>query len=169
MIPGGKGGANTLSGLKFEARSDLIPELLKVPGFTLKGADILKNGDLVARNCKKNALYTFLKENNVDYSKVLSKKLLPDEAIYVYSQKKLYVVELKFQKVAGSVDEKLQTCDFKKKQYQRLMSKMKSKVEYIYVLNDWFSKKEYKDVLNYVESVGCQRHFNVLPLRVLGL
>lgn len=169
MIPGGKGGANTQSGLHFEARSDLIPALVKVQGFSLEGVNILKNGENVARNCKKNLLYTFLKENGVDYTAVISKKLLPDEAIFVPAQKKLFVVELKFQQVAGSVDEKLQTCDFKKKQYQRLMAEMDSEVEYVYVLNDWFLKKEYRDVLNYIQSVGCQHYFNVLPLEVLGL
>ena len=169
MIPGGKGGANTQTGLQFEARSDLVPTLLKVPGFTQNGHDILKNGEVVARNCKKNLLYVFLKENKVDYTTVLSKKLLPDEAIYVPAQKKLFIVELKFQRVAGSVDEKLQTCDFKKRQYQRLMEKMGVEVEYIYVLNDWFLKKEYRDVLNYIQSVGCKHYFNVLPLEELGL
>lgn len=168
-MPGGKGGANTKSGLHFEKRSDLIAALIQVPGFTLSGYDILKNGEIVARNCKKHALYVFLKENGIDYTQILSKRLLPDEAIYVPSKKKLFVVELKFQGVGGSVDEKLQTCDFKKKQYTKLMEKLGANVEYIYVLNDWFLKKEYRDVLNYVQSVGCQHYFKVLPLEVLGL
>ena len=33
--------------------------------------------------------------------------------------------------VAGSVDEKLQTCDFKKKQYQKLLSQLNMEVQYI--------------------------------------
>ena len=85
------------------------------------------------------------------------------------SQKKLFIVELKFQQVAGSVDEKLQTCDFKKKQYQRLMDPLKIEVEYIYILNDWFKSETYKDTLDYVISVGCQYYFNYLPLQKIGL
>jgi len=169
MIPGGKGGARTQTGLHFERRSDLMAALVTIPGFSLSGHDIFKNGEVVARNCKKNALYVFLKEAGVDWASILSKKLLPDEAIYVPSQKKLFIVELKFQQVAGSVDEKLQTCDFKKKQYQRLMDPLKIEVEYIYILNDWFFKKEYRDVLNYIEAVGCKHYFNILPLEELGL
>ena len=75
----------------------------------------------------------------------------------------------KFQIVAGSVDEKLQTCDFKKKQYQKLFSRANIEVEYIYLLSDWFKKPGYKDVLDYVISVRCSYYFNYIPLQKLGL
>ncbi|MBR6952752.1 MAG: hypothetical protein IKI43_02890 [Campylobacter sp.] len=78
-------------------------------------------------------------------------------------------MECKFQQVAGSVDEKLQTCDFKKKQYQKLMSHLNMEVEYIYLLSDWFKKPEYKDTLDYIISVNCQFYFNYIPLQKLGL
>lgn len=42
-------------------------------------------------------------------------------------------------------------------------------VEYIYVLNNWFRKPEYKDTLDFVISVGCQYYFQYLPLQKLGL
>jgi hypothetical protein len=80
-------------------------------------------------------LYKYLLEpNNIDYTDFISKKLLPDNAIYVIIRKTLYIIEIKYQEVAGSVDEKLQTCDFKKKQYQRLLSPLNLTVEYCYVL-----------------------------------
>jgi len=76
----------------------------------------------VAEIYQKNSLYKYLlAPNGVDYRTLLSKKLLPDNAIFVISKNTLFVIEIKYQGVAGSVDEKLQTCDFKKKQYQRLM------------------------------------------------
>jgi len=75
----------------------------------------------------------------------------------------------KFQKVAGSVDEKLQTCDFKRKQYAKLMAPLNIEVEYIYILSDWFKKLEYKDVLDYIISVGYHYYFEYLPLQKLGL
>ena len=40
---------------------------------------------------------------------------------------------------------------------------------YRYVFNDWFSKVEYKDVLEYVRHTGCDYSFNELDLRELGL
>jgi len=76
---------------------------------------------------------------------------------------------MKFQKEAGSVDEKLQTCDFKKKQYKKLMSQLNIDVGYIYILSDWFKHPPYKDTLDYVISVGCQYYFEYLPLKKLGL
>src|SRR3989344_1239608 len=96
---------------------------------------------------------------------MLSKKLLPDEALYVIINNTLFVIEVKFQKVAGSVDEKLQTCDFKRKQYAKLMAPLNIEVEYIYILSDWFRNAKYKDVLDYIISVGCQYYFKYLPLQ----
>jgi hypothetical protein len=67
------------------------------------------------------------------------------------------------------VDEKLQTCDFKRKQYQKLLSRANIDVEYVYLLSYWFKKPEYKDVLDYVISVGCQFYFEYIPLTKFGL
>jgi hypothetical protein len=43
------------------------------------------------------------------------------------------------------------------------------KVEYIYILSDWFKHPAYKDTLDYIISVGCHYYFEVLPLKKLGL
>lgn len=111
----------------------------------------------------------FLESNGINYKDHIWKKLLPDDSIYVLLNNVFYVIECKYQQVAGSVDEKLQTCDFKKKQYMKLLSKLNIEVQYIYILNDWFKKPEYKDVLDYIQSVGCDYQFNYIPLKRLGL
>lgn len=169
MIQGGKGGANTLTGLKFEKKKDILSLLRKTPGYSVDGHVISYNGKEVARSYRKGSLYKFLASQGVNYSEILSKRLLPDEALYVVVNNTMFIIELKFQKVAGSVDEKLQTCDFKKKQYQRLFAPLNYEVEYVYILSDWFQKPEYKDVLTYVNSVGCQYYFKYLPLQKIGL
>ena len=169
MINKGKGGANTLTGLNFEKGRDIISIIGKLEGYSAKGNIIFYEGKEVARSYKKNGLYVYLKSQGVDYTKILSKRLLPDEAIHVILNNTLFVIEMKFQKVAGSVDEKLQTCDFKKKQYKKLMAPLNIEVEYIYILSDWFKRPEYKDTLDYVISVGCQYYFQYLPLQKLGL
>lgn len=169
MIEKGKGGANTKTGLKFERHVDLLSVFKKTKGYTVKGSALFFNGQEVAKSFKKNGLYGFLKTKGVDYKKIISKRLLPDEAIFVLSKNTLFIIEMKFQKVAGSVDEKLQTCDFKKKQYTKLMAPLNIDVEYIYILNDWFKKQEYKDVLDYIISVSCHYYFEFLPLKHLGL
>ena len=169
MITKGKGGGNTITGLNFERERDILSLLSKAKGYLVNGNIIYYKGKEVARSYRKNGLYKYLTSRNVDYRKHISKRLLPDEALYVIVRNTLYIIEMKFQKVAGSVDEKLQTCDFKKKQYKKLMSQLNIEVEYIYILDDWFKKPEYKDTLDYIISVGCQYYFKYLPLKKLGL
>lgn len=169
MIKGGMGGSNTKTGLAFEKRADILSLIKSMSGYTVKKNVIYFNGEEVAYSFKKNSFYKFLESRGVDYKKIISKRLFPDEAIYVLVNNTLYIIEMKFQKVAGSVDEKLQTCDFKRKQYTKLMSQINVEVEYVYILNDWFKKPEYKDVLDYVISVGCHYYFNYLPLQKIGL
>jgi len=101
-------------------------------------------------------------------------KTLPDykveETIYTKNKaNKWYEIFYENKKVAGSVDEKLQTCDFKRKQYLKLFAPLNRKIEYIYILNDWFKKLEYKDVLDYIIIMGCRYYFNYLPLYEIGL
>ena len=169
MIKGGKGGGNTLTGLNFERERDVLELLKKTKGYSVKGHIVFYKGKEVARSYRKHSLYYFLAEQGVKYKEILSKRLLPDEALYVIVNNTMYILELKFQRTPGSVDEKLQTCDFKKKQYQRLFAPLNYEVEYIYILSDWFSNPRYKDELTYINSVGCQYYFHYLPLQKLGL
>jgi hypothetical protein len=171
MITGGKGGAITNKfGLAFEKRIDLRVAFNKIPNYKVKDDELYFNNKLVARFYKKNEIYSkLLKKYNIEWKDFLSKRLLPDETILVLKNNTFFIIEMKFQHISGSVDEKLQTCDFKLHQYQRLLSKSGLRVKYIYVLNDWFKKKEYKDTLNYIKSVGCEYYFEELPLKILGL
>lgn len=43
------------------------------------------------------------------------------------------------------------------------------KVQYMYLLDNWFRDPKYKDVLDYIISVGCQYYFEYIPLVELGL
>lgn len=169
MKTGGIGGGNTITGLNFEKKTDILKLLKSKKWYKVKGNIIYYEDKEVAKSFKKNGLYKFIETKGVNYKKILSKKLLPDEAIYVIINNTLFIIEVKFQKVAGSVDEKLQTCDFKRKQYAKLMASLNIEVEYIYILSDWFRNPAYKDVLDYIISVGCQYYFKYLPLQKLGL
>lgn len=165
----GIGGGNTITGLNFEKETDILTLLQSTSGYSVKDSIIYYENKEVARSMKKHALYVYLESKGVNYKTILSKKLLPDEAIYVIINNTLFVIEVKFQQVAGSVDEKLQTCDFKRKQYAKLMAPLNIEVEYIYILSDWFRDLKYKDTLDYIISVGCQYYFKYLPLQKLGL
>ena len=165
----GIGGGNTITGLNFEKKRDILEILKKAKDYTIKDGVIYYQNKEVARSYRKQSLYKLLTGKGVDWRKYISKRLFPDEALYVIINNTLFIIEMKFQKVAGSVDEKLQTCDFKKKQYQKLFSRANIEVEYIYLLSDWFKKPEYKDVLDYIISVRCYYYFNYIPLQKLGL
>ena len=167
MIKNGIGGANTQTGIVFEKKVELATRLNKLDGYKCvevkykkirsKSYEIYFEKKLVAQTFQKHALYSFLEERKIDWKKILSKKLLPDDTIYVIKDNTIYILEMKFQEVDGSVDEKLQTCAFKLLQYQKIGRALKAKkVTYTYLLNNWFTKPEYKDVLNYIRSIdGC--------------
>lgn len=171
MKQGGLGGATTnLNGLKFEKRIDIKTAFEGLKGYEIKDNEIFFQGNKVAELFQKHDLYKkLLKKFLINWKEIMVKKLLPDEAIFVLHHNTLYIIEKKFQHGVGSVDEKLQTCDFKIKQYRKLLSKANIRVEYGYVLNNWFKQNSYKDVLEYIKSVNCFYFFEELPFSFLGL
>lgn len=169
MILNGKGGANTKTGLVFEGKTDLATFLNEQKGYCVKNNIVYYNNTEVAKIFKKEAFYRYLKDNGIDWKKIISRKILPDDSIYVIINNTLFIVECKYQQVEGSVDEKLQTCDFKRKQYQKLMSQINVDVEYVYLLSNWFRKAKYKDVLDYIISMHCHYYFEYIPLSKFGL
>jgi len=186
MIKNGKGGGNTKTGLLFEGKTDLETFLSSQKGYLVSVEDeqvivnkkcskvkvrvLYYNNEKVAELYKKHEFYSsFLKKLDIDWKKYISKQLLPDDSIFVIIKNTVYIIECKHQQVAGSVDEKLQTCDFKKKEYKKLLSKANLDVEYIYLLSDWFRNEKYKDVLDYIHSVGCDYYFEYIPLYRFGL
>lgn len=165
------GGANTnRNGLEFERSTELRGAFQEHPRYKLLGDTVIdRTTDLpVGVLFEKNKLYSnLLQAQGVDYKQLVSKKLLPDGAILVEGT--LYIIEKKFQAGSGSVDEKLQTCHFKKRQYQRLVAPLGLRVAFYYLLNDWFAHPSYRDVLEYIEEVGCRYFFKKIPLAELGL
>lgn len=109
----------------------------------------------------KHKLYKYLKEKNIDYTSIISKKLLPDEAYFDEENKTFYIYEKKYQQTSGSADEKPQTCAFKIYQFKKIGKVIGAeKVFYTYIFNEWFKKPEYKDMLEYIKSVdGCDYVF----------
>jgi len=179
MVKGGIGGANTKTGIAFEGKVDLVTFLQTLKGYKCElnpnsrgksyWYDIYFNDDFIASSFKKHALYHYLEIEGVEWKDILSKKLLPDDAIYIIKENTIFIIEVKHQEVAGSVDEKLQTCGFKLLQYKKLFSQLNYEVEYIYILSDWFKKPEYKDVLDYILMINCKYYFEYLPLHKIGL
>ena len=124
MIKGGLGGANTKTGLIFEGKTDLKTFFEQQKGYSVYDSSVLYKGEIIAYIYKKYDFYRFLNSKGINWKEVISKRILPDNSIYVIVNNTLFIVECKFQQVGGSVDEKLQTCDFKKKQYKKLVSRL---------------------------------------------
>lgn len=197
MIKDGIGGVNTKTGLEFEIQTDLKKIISRLKNYEVRNCDFdtfRKNGKIVkgkklrseknaarwlvlykqkevAKIFRKNGLYRYFDEiDDYDYTEIISSKLLPDDAIFVIEKNTVFIIEKKTQRGRGSVDEKLQTCDFKLKQYRKLFSPLNKEVKYYYLLEkEWFSQRKYKDVLDYIISVGCGYYFNYIPLSKLGL
>ncbi|EAJ0468248.1 hypothetical protein CA700_00420 [Campylobacter upsaliensis] len=169
MIANGIGGANTKTGLVFEGKVDLAAFLSRQSGYIVDSdGRVFYDDELVAQIFKKHKFYSFLQDRGLNWRDIISKKLLPDDSIYIIINNTFFIIECKFQQVAGSVDELL-VCDFNKKQYQKLLSNLNMEVEYVYLLSNWFRKPEYRDVLDYIISVNCRYYFEYIPLQIFGL
>lgn len=86
----------------------------------------------------------------------------PDECFIDERNKRIFILEKKFQQVSGSVCEKIQTPDFKVWQYTRTFPKYK--IVYMYCLSKWF-KIHCKAELEYLKFKkipvfwGCSKNY----------
>ncbi|MFL3012025.1 MAG: hypothetical protein ACJZ1Z_03535 [Acidimicrobiales bacterium] len=166
----GGGSRTNLNGLSFEERKDLLESINQHPHFEVKGNKVFQNNKVVGEYFEKYNFYTsFLEKKGVNWKEINSKQYLPDSIFYNHENRTVYVIEKKYQAGTGSVDEKLQTCDFKKKMYKNLITPLGLKTEYYYLLNDWFNKPVYEDVFSYIEEVDCKYFIDFMPLSELGL
>lgn len=156
--------------LRLEPRVTLEKAISSFPEYSISGSNVYFRSKKVAEFYRKSSFYNkLLKPKGINYSSCISNKLLPKESLLILKNKMLYITDTKFQKTEYYVYRKLQTCDFKKKQYSKLLEPLGISVKYVYILSDWFKKEQYKDVLGYVKSVGCYYFFYELPLSFLGL
>lgn len=164
------GGAQTnANGLLFEQTTSL-DTALENAGFTIDNYCVYDGEALVGMSVQKHKLYSeFLKPRGIDFKKYNSKKWLPDECFINLENNIAFIIEKKFQKKAGSVDEKLPGCHFKKWEYEKLFEPLGFEVVYLYVFNDWFKDVRYADTLEYIEDMDCYYFFNKIDLEFLGL
>ena len=162
-------GASTQTGMRFETKSVsfLKKELLskfqfKIDESNKQHIEFLRGDGSSFYLTAKHDFYSHLEKKDPFCKKSVSSILLPDSAIIFEDYSKVIVFEIKNQEVQGSVDEKLQTCDFKKKQYLKILKKispLKLSFEYVYLLSNWFKKAKYQDTLQYIKDSGCSFYF----------
>ena len=92
MKAGGKDGANTITGLIYEDKVDLATFIAKQKKYTVKDCGVLNLGECVAHIFKKYAFNTFLETRGIDWRQHLSKRLLPDNAIYVIVNNTMFIL-----------------------------------------------------------------------------
>ena len=154
MITGGIGGANTQTGAIFEINTDLKTNLINA------GIDINK-----VIFCKKYDFPRLMKSHGFDMTKEFGKKFLPDEA-FIYNNH-LFVIEKKYQRVNGSVDEKIQTGPYKKLIYETCAEALGlDGATYIYLLvGSAFNVEKYtKHQIPYLIKSGIPVYFDSFPI-----
>lgn len=165
MVLNGVGGERTTTGNIFEQSKNVFNSLSSIEGFHSKDNVLFFKDNPIAETYDKHKFYVFLNSKGIDWKEILSKQMLPDNTLITDTH--VFIFEMKYQQVAGSVDEKLQTCDFKKTQYEKLCKSLNKKVVYCYVLNDWFKDDKYKDTLDYILERNCFYFFNEVPLEFI--
>jgi hypothetical protein len=166
----GGGSRTNQNGLRFEQETSIEQAFIQA-GFTVSSNVLFDSENIeVGYITSKLGVYRyFLEPRGIWWKDYISRILLPDEFFYNSLNNTAYIIEKKFQNNSGSTDEKLQTCDFKKKQYSKMFNALGINIEYYYILNTWFEKEMYTDVLDYIEDMGSRYFFNSIPIQELGL
>jgi hypothetical protein len=150
----GAGGANTnKNGLPYENITDLctLYEEIGAPiDKKYKSVKFVQHSEKIFINVNKSKLHSYMlyiQERNETIIPASGCKS-PDEAYVDNETKNVFIIEKKYQRGTGSVDEKIQTGPFKKEHYSELFPNYK--IHYIYCLCNWFKRDEYVSILNYL-------------------
>lgn len=153
-----------------------------------KGYIILDDDQVICKSYPKDQLEVYLNENGL-YRKemdiesdedldnvgvyvngVINIEIIkPDDCVVNNMNNTIYIVEQKFQKSGGSVDEKIRTFDYRLKYFKKIFVPLGMKVKLIYVFNDWFKKKQYLNVKKEMMEAGIDIYYNSLPPHAIGL
>lgn len=135
-------------------------------GLSPRGITFRNSQENVVEMFFKAALHKdFFEPQGVKSSDYFSARLEPDTAIYSHKAKTLTIIEKKQQTGAGSVAEKLQTCDYKMLYYSTLCKPLKIKVHLFWQLGPYFLENQngLRSVFEYMESKGSQYFFHEIP------
>lgn len=148
----GAGGAGTnKTGLSYEARTDLVTEYSVVKNLGMFKTIKFSGNDKVFWATAKAGLFKTIKcDPKVEKAHGCKQ---PDECYIDETSKVIFILEKKFQQCSGSVCEKIQTADFKRRQYRKTFPGYT--VEYFYCLSDWF-KGNCKAELEYLDEIGIR-------------
>lgn len=131
--------------------------------------EVIYKGEIIAKIFSRENFYSnFLEPNGIYWETVISRQILPNEAIFVKDSNTVFIIEKRSQNESGSTDEKLGACAFKRKQYEKLLQG-RCNLKMIYLLSNWFNDPKYRDVLMYINSEGCYYYFDDIPFEIFEL
>lgn len=187
----GGGNQTNINGLAFENSTSLIDAINKHPGLEIRNEnEVWRRNEKIGlvfqpkgKSKTNTQFYDYLKSNmQIDAKAMLSKLIHPDKVFFNIKQERFYVIECKYQKSGGSVDEKLQTFPYKRAvlNYLFFISNRSEDVEYVYVLNSsYFAKPvakgpmkdalSFQEVFQYIREHGSNYYFDTIPLNKLGI
>jgi hypothetical protein len=113
----------------------------------------------------------FFEPRGIDARSLFSARLEPDSAVYSHSKRTLTIIEKKQQTGAGSVAEKLQTCDYKRHYYEKLLEGTGIKLDIVWLLGQYFKDNEagLQSVFEYMKDKGSRHYFLEIPISELKL
>lgn len=179
----GGGKQTNINGLSYEKDTDFLDIIVKQTNLVVKeieskktiksrAAEIYKSNKLIGYFFEQDSIYReFFKPRKYDYKKEVKYSLLKPDSVFVNEiSKTVYIIEKKYQEGTGSVDEKIQTCDYKKNYfYAPKFKKLGYKTEFFYLLSPFYDAEKYSNVFSYIKQKGCRYFFNVIPLKEFGL
>jgi hypothetical protein len=145
---------------------------------------IYEKGKVRGYICSQNDFYNFMSQLYVSapygegklrlakrhLQSLLSKNLLPDMAFFDYETRTIVIVEMKTQTSEGSVDEKLETVHFKRRQYLKFAKEIDFKdVKFNWALDSKFAESRYDDVKEYLDEMGSYFEVGSVSLDLLCL
>ena len=182
MKKGGIGGSHTAQkGSSFEilVNKKLLRDLKK-KGYKVISTNMLSGnkgpihgrtlqdefGDKIELFYKSGIYKLFFEPRDIDYRDHFTARLEPDIAIYSERKRSLTIIEIKQMTSAGSVAEKLQTCDYKRYYYESLSRPLSINIAISWVLGEYFKVKEnqLQSVYEYMLRKGSKYHFGYLPV-----
>ena len=169
----GGGSTTTEHGNKFENDTDLL-KILEKNGYEVRDGTVFFKQNVVGSVALHSDFYHVILHTTQDeVSKLFGFSLIPDTAFFNKKNQTLYIIEKKYQESSGSVDEKLQTCEFKLRFYNKAVWEFNNEeikhVRFFYIFNDYYSKPKYDEVRRFIQDKGCDYYFDTIELSAIGL
>ena len=148
----GAGGSNTnKNGLGFENKTDILQSIKIIKKEKLTKTQyaiytkINNKNVIILKKC--GFIKYFKNKKDYNYNPKNYKALQPDLCILDEENNCINIIEKKFQSCSGSVDEKLQTFQYKIWLLQQLCPNYE--IKYYFCLCNWFKQKRYEPEMEY--------------------